>query len=248
MTLRKVDIGAVIVLSLAIIAAAVWLGRLEGRVSSLESNLQKPFDHIYKIERELINLNARIESLTTKMAKVEKNLRQDTANQPTNEDVKIPLEGGWRPQGSITNGGGGFKEGILELKANLRGGDSYAELFLDLRAVRLPGVTRNPDGSYNLAGRELMALVKSSHDFKGNPSHPNGAQFLLKNDKWENLIGTWLNITDAMLTTYGMEVFFTVPDNRISKNVAGISLKFTIGSSSNSTYQGSFFVKDIKIR
>ncbi len=160
--------------------------------------------------------------------------------------IYIPPTAGWKPQepGAI---GGGYKDGILELKANLHGGDDYAELFLDLRGARLSGIEQNPDGSYNLAGTELVAVVRSDRDFKGDPDHPNGAQFLLKNKQWDNLIGTWLNINDVMMTPTGMEIFFQVPDDSVSRKVAGISLKFTIGSNSNETYKGSFFVKSIKI-
>lgn len=114
--------------------------------------------------------------------------------------------------------------------------------------MRLHKIKRNPDGTYNLAGTELIAVVRSDQNFKGDPNHPNGAQFLLKNKQWNNLIGTWLNINDAMMSPAGMEIFFIVPDNRISRELAGISLKFTIGSNSRETYEGSFFVQNITIR
>lgn len=93
--------------------------------------------------------------------------------------VDIPLTAGWEPQGpgSIK---GGCRDDILEFDVNLHGGDDYAELFLDLRAARLPEIERNQDGSYNLAGAEIIAVVRSDQDFRGNPDHPNGAQILLK--------------------------------------------------------------------
>ncbi len=94
--------------------------------------------------------------------------------------VDIPAAAGWKPQGSgDAQKAGGYRDGILELRANLAGGDSYAELFLDLRAVRLAGIPQNPDGSYNLSGAELVAHVAADSDFKGDPAHPNGVQFLI---------------------------------------------------------------------
>jgi len=166
-------------------------------------------------------------------------------SQPISQD--IPLTAGWKAQGpgAIRIE---YKDRILELKASLHGGDDYAELSLDLRGTRLPEIERNPDDTYNLAGTELIAVVRSDQNFKGDPNHLNGAQFLLKNKQWDNLIGTWVGINDAMMSPAGMEIFFMVPDNRISRELAGISLKSTIGSNSRETYEGSFFVQNITIR
>lgn len=50
-----------------------------------------------------------------------------------------------------------------------------------------------------------------------------------------------------MMTSTGMQVFFEAPNNRICQNVAGMSLKFTIGSNSNEYYEGSFIIQSIKI-
>jgi len=163
---------------------------------------------------------------------------------PISEDIPLTAGEAQGP-GAI---GGECKDGIFELKASLHGGDDYAELFLDLSGVSLSTIRRNPDGTYNLAGTELIAVVISDHNFKGDPKHPNGAKFLLKNKQWDNLIGTWININDAMMSPAGMEIFFMVPDDRISREVAGITLKFTIGSNSKETYEGSFFVQNITIR
>lgn len=165
------------------------------------------------------------------------------------EPIVIPLTAGWRAQGPGAKGSG-YQNGVLELKADLNGGDAYAELFLDLRSVRLPNeVPRNPDGTYDLAGKELVAVVSSDYDFKGASSRPNGAQILLKSGppQWANLVSPWLHIHDTMQTPQGMEIFFAIPDDAISKEVAGISLKFTIGTGSSDTYEGSFFVKSVKL-
>jgi len=44
-----------------------------------------------------------------------------------------------------------------------------------------------------------------------------------------------------------MTVIYNIPDNEISRNVAGISLKFAINSESRATYKGNFLVKEVKI-
>ena len=165
------------------------------------------------------------------------------------EPILIPLTAGWIAQGSGAKGSA-YRDGILELQTDLDGGDAYAELFLDLRSVRLPNeIPRNSDGTYNLAGKELVVVVRSDHNFKGEISRPNGAQILLKNGppQWANLISPWMNVNDAMQTPQGMDVFYMVPDNAVSKEVAGISLKFTIGSGSNDSYEGNFFVTSVTI-
>ncbi|MDA2937712.1 hypothetical protein MYX75_05545 [Acidobacteria bacterium AH-259-A15] len=190
-------------------------------------------------------LEQEIENLKTQ-TKLSSSNQEPKFEASPKEEIEIPLSAGWKAQGPGAKEGG-YKDGTLALTANLRGGDAYAELFLDLRGVRLPGVEQNPDGSYDLADRELLALVRSDRNFKGEPSRPNGVQFLLKNKRWENLIGKWLPISDAMLTPDGMEVFFRVPDDKISRSVVGISLKFTIGSNSNVTYEGMFLIKSVRI-
>ena len=63
-----------------------------------------------------------------------------------------------------------------------------------------------------------------------------------------NIDGTWLNVTPAMNTPGGMEVFFTVPDgDPRSRKITGISLKFTIGSGSTKNFVGSFFIRNMEI-
>lgn len=54
-----------------------------------------------------------------------------------------------------------------------------------------------------------------------------------------------MRINDAMMTQNGIEVFYRAPNRRISKKVAGIGLKFTIGSKSNENYEGSFLVQSV---
>lgn len=199
------------------------------------------------LDIEIKNLEKRIENLDKRIEALEKRIlsRELIITQP-NGEIVIPLNAGWKPEGPGAVGGG-YREGILELRANLKGSDDYAELFLDLRAVHLPEIERNPDKTYNLSGREIIAIVRSDKDFKGVPGRPNGSQFLLKDKKWKNLGGTWMNITDAMNTENGMTIFYRIPENMISSQVAGISLKFTIGTGSRANYDGSFFVRSIKI-
>ena len=251
---KWVGIGAAIVAILGFIFYVVDVklenAKLQNRVAGLEGKVNE-------LESELEGLRGAYRNLVISLVTGGKVGIKEIALFLPEEEVEkveerasepeyIALTAGWKPQGPGASGGG-YKDGILELKTSLNGGDDYAELFLDLRGVRLSRIERNPDGSYNLAGTELIAAVRSDQDFRGDPNHPNGAQFLLKNKQWDNLIGTWLNINDAMMTPTGMEIFYEVPNHEISANVAGISLKFTIGSNSNETYNGSFFVKSIKI-
>lgn len=170
---------------------------------------------------------------------------------PPTEEAKsisenIPLDVTWKAEGPGAIGVE-YKDGKLELKGNLQGGDAYAELFLDLRNVSLPEIEQNSDGTYNLAGTELVAMVRSDQDFKGDPEHPNGVQFLLKNEQFKSSESRWLDVSGAMASS-GMEVFFKVPnDNDIARETAGISLKFTIGSNSTESYEGSFFIDSVTI-
>lgn len=206
---------------------------------------------ITKLETQIGYLEAHIEhprspSEEPSTSRNKANIQNTSDEDKIAIDNNIPLDAGWQPQGPGAKGGG-YGKGRLSLITDLQGGDAYAELFLDLRAVHLSGIERNPDGSYNLAGREIIALVTSDKNFRGDPSHPNGAQFILKNEKWESLLGTWLNITAAMMTSEGMKIFYKVPDVQISRNVAGICLKFTIGSNSRETYKRSFVVHRVRV-
>lgn len=164
----------------------------------------------------------------------------------TDVSVNISLAAGWKPQGP-GNVGGGFKDGKLIIQADLKKPDDYCELFLDLRSLRLEGLERNEDGTYNLAGREIIATVTADKSFIGDQKHPNGVQFLIKDSKWDNIIGTWLNVNDSILSSDGMTVFYRIPKNTISQKVAGISLKFTINSESKDKFKGTFRVNEVMI-
>ena len=141
-------------------------------------------------------------------------------------------------------------QGQLKLSATLRTGDDYAELFLYLPDVSLPSLHRNSDGTYNLVGKRLEADVRSTADFMGDPRHPNGVQFLLKDRHWKNLISPWWNVTEE-LESSGMHVAYVVPGgNDIAGNVAGISIKFGVGSgcATNCAYNGEFIVDNILLK
>ena len=112
--------------------------------------------------------------------------------------------------------------------------------------MNLTGFIPNHDGTYNLADRELIAVVKSSADFKGDTQSPNGIQFLLKNNNWENYEGPWLHVSDEMMGN-GMRISLRIPGNEITESTRGISLKFTIGSHSNETYSGIFYIDEIRL-
>ena len=158
----------------------------------------------------------------------------------------IPPTAGWKEQGpGAVNLE--YNNGIWILNVSLDHAEDYAELFLDLKNVYLNETERNADGSYSLAGTKLTALVRSDKDFRGDPNHLNGAQFLIKNNQFNSLQGPWLDISAAMNSPDGMEISFLVPDNAISREAASISLKFTIGSNSNAVYEGSFFLQNTKI-
>lgn len=226
-----VIVGAIIGIGGTFFAMTLKQAKLESDIEYLKKQIEK-FEREQPTEKKEAVTPSESEQLTTKKEDVSK--------------IEIPLTAGWKPQGPGSIGGG-YREGNLVLRTNLQSSDDYAELFLDLRAVHLPGIDRNPDGTYNLSGKEIIAMVRSEYDFKGNPSRPNGAQFLLKDKDWNNLVGTWLNITDAMITEQGMEVFYKIPNDIIARQVAGISLKFTVGTGSRASYDGSFFVRSIRI-
>lgn len=247
MSLPKIiGIIAGIIGALAVIfATAKGIAKLEERVSNLGKTVQVSSDKLNELGEKVSDLGNRMQALEPRVDK--KGLKTEAPPSPVIADeIEIPLDAGWKSQGNIEFGGG-YKEGTLELKAKLKGGNDFAEWFLDLRYVDISGIERNPDRSYNLAGKELIAFVISDEDFKGKPSHPNGAQFVLKDRNWKNLEGPWINVTDEMRSPGGMRVFFRIPDEQISRNVAGISLKFTINSESKATYQGSFFIRSVRI-
>lgn len=167
------------------------------------------------------------------------------------QPIIIPLNAGWHWEGPGARGNGEYNGEFWKLEADLQGGDSFAEFFLDLRNLQdLPGVKKNSDGSYKFSGMKLITLVSSDQDFQGDPKHLNGVQFLLKNSTWKSLEGPFLPVNSAAMTQKGMQVFFDVHDDPqgISREVIGISIKFTIGSNSKATYTGNFFVKEVIIK
>ncbi len=100
----------------------------------------------------------------------------------------IPPTAGWKQQGS---GAANleYSNGTWILNASLNHADDYAELFLDLKNVFLNETEQNIDGSYNLAGTRLIAVVRSDQDFRGDPNHLNGAQILIKNNQFDSWVG-----------------------------------------------------------
>jgi uncharacterized protein YoxC len=243
---------------------------LGARISSLEKNVQHVSDKADKLTEEVTSMRVEVNLLPERINGLEKIvyrlggqeggsvsgtvegptvLSEGTEPPPAAADESvIPLDAAWKCEGSIANDGGGHIDGKLQLKADLTHADNSAELFLDLGSVPLAGIKPNQDGSYNLAGMELVALVRSDQDFKGQSNASNGVQFLVKDKNWKSRVGPWSNVTPAMESETGMKVFYKIPDAEISRNVAGISLKFTINSESRATYKGSFFVHSVKIK
>lgn len=162
--------------------------------------------------------------------------------------IEIPLNADWKPSGSYNNTASSYRNNSFVLNVNLRGSDSYAELFLDIRTINLPGIGKNSDGSYNLVGRQIGAIIISNNDFTGDQKHPNIVQFLLKNSKWESYNDLFSNVTDEMRKPNGMVVSHTIPNNNITSIVSGISIKFTIGSNSDDNYIGNFIIKKIYLK
>lgn len=149
--------------------------------------------------------------------------------------VDIPLSGGWKADeeegGAV---GTEYKNGTLELKTRLQGENNYAKFYLDLRGVYLPEIERNPDGTYNLTGTELIAVVKSNHNFEG--------RLAFYNKSWDFLKGPWLDRIDA---TNG-QMFFRVPYDISYSNINTICFVFAIQP--NETYEGSFFVQSVILK
>jgi len=264
---------AVLALIGTIVSLAVVFGRYSAKIDNLEKDIQSLQPHIYESKETVASLKTSVDSFLERINRLEKMVYSlegqisepgsgtdkpfiipSESSKPVEivvapDEVVIPLDAGWRPEGSIANDGGGYRDGELQLKANLTRADDYAELFLDLGSVPLAGIKPNQDGSYNLAGMELEAFVRSDQDFGGESSARNGVQFVVKEGKnWESLEGRWLHVTPAMESETGIKVFYKIPDAEISRNVAGISLKFTINSKSRATYKGSFFVNTAKIK
>ena len=148
--------------------------------------------------------------------------------------VNIPLSAGWQVDESELGGVGvEYENGILELKTRLQG-DNSAQFSLVLRDVNLPEIERNPDGTYNLSGTELIAVVECDRNFEG--------RLALFDASWDFLKGPWLNRIDA---TNG-QMSFKIPDDINYSNINAIS--FVFASPSNETYEGSFFVKSLVLK
>jgi hypothetical protein len=142
------------------------------------------------------------------------------------------------------------EDGQLLLDADLRGGDDYAELFLDLTGALLRGVDANVGGpfrTYDLVGKTLVATVYADSDFSGDPRHPNGAQFLVSNSEWDNWYTTFINAGN-MHTATGTEVFLELSEHPINRSARALKLKFTIGSHSRSGFRGTFRVGRIVLQ
>jgi len=118
--------------------------------------------------------------------------------------------------------------------------------YLDLRQHDLPRLRQSSRGICDLSNARVEAIVKSDNDFSGDPGHRNGAQFLVKDSVWRDLIGPFLP-TDSMLTPSGMKVFYNVPPEPIARQAAALSLKFTIGRDAQSQFAGKFVIRDVRI-
>lgn len=194
---------------------------------------------INKLDVNVDFLEYRIQTLESQLAQY----RSQTENY-----IDIPLDRGWEPRGSPKSIiGSEYISGRQKLRVNLRGAKDYAELFVDLTGIQPFGLPQNSTYSYNLASRRLIALVQSERDFQGDPIHKNYVQFILKDENKNDSPGPRVLARNAMKSPTGMEVVYDVPDDEITRNVKEISIRFTINSESNTTYEGSFFVKSIKI-
>lgn len=148
--------------------------------------------------------------------------------------VNIPLSAEWQVDPSETGGVGvEYKNGILELKTRLQGGNN-AQFSLVLSRVYIPEIERNSDGTYNLSGTELIAVVKSNRNFEG--------RLALFNKSWDFLKGPWLDRIDA---TNG-QMFFKVPNDINHSKINAISFVFAIQP--NETYEGSFFIQSLILK
>jgi len=160
----------------------------------------------------------------------------------------IPLSAGWKAEGPAAVGEE-YKDGIMVLKISSHPEEydnNYAQLCLDLtRTHSFPELERNPDGTYNLVKTEITAAVRSDQNFEGDINNPNIAYFTLFNNT-DNLFGNQLDITDVMMSSNGMEIFFEVPENSTSKDVRGICSTFAF--SSNKIYNGSINVLNVTIK
>jgi hypothetical protein len=156
----------------------------------------------------------------------------------------IPFTASWKAQGP---GAINLHEenGALTLSVDLKGGDDYAEIFLDLRSVHFTNIEQNTDGICNMVGKRLDATIRSSPDFRGDLDHLNGVQFILRDKQYNMSVGPWFDIGPTILT--GMKIFYVVPENQITRETAAISLKFTIGSGSNESFKGELFLNRMTV-
>lgn len=139
------------------------------------------------------------------------------------------------------------KEGLLTRDLNLNQADEYAEFFLDLRSVKLRNFNQKEDGTYNLSGIEVVADVQSDSDFQGIPDHRNGVQVILEDKNWHNAEGPFILVGPALMQ--GMRVSNNAQSNDTTKNVAAVSIKFTINSASDNSvhYFGKFYLNNVKL-
>jgi len=221
------------------------VARHEAQISRLSTDLQELRSQITTLSRDVQALSAQLTVAAEHSPPIATPNRVPAETSLPNQE-EIPLTAAWKSQGPGAIGGGP-RGGELVLEARLKGGDDYAELFLDLRDVRLRGINVNSDGTYDLSGMEIVAVARCDKDFSGDPSKPNGAQFLLKDQNWSNLVGTWLH-TNALTSEHGMEIFYRVPNHPIARSVAGISIKFTTGSRSSAAFDGTFRVQQVFVR
>ena len=133
--------------------------------------------------------------------------------------------------------------------AKLEGGDAYAEFFLDLRSLELPGMERNEDGTYDLSGKTIKTRVRSDASFVGESSAHNGVEISLKNPSanWETILSPYKNVERALSSPAGMPLSWRVPTHSVSKHAGGLTVKFTIGSDSTDTYEGNFYLQKVEI-
>ena len=135
----------------------------------------------------------------------------------------------------------------LSFNAKLQSENSYVELFFDLRSENFKGLERNQDGSYNLVGKTIAATVQAEKEFRGDKDDRNGVQLLFKNSQWESYEDPRVDVKRIMMSEAGMGIKMDIPNNEITQNVAGISLKFTLGAESNSVYDGKIYVQNMMI-
>lgn len=130
--------------------------------------------------------------------------------------------------------------GSLKLTLSLKGGDandSKGEAFIELR----PPAT-------DLQGKTITAWIDAPAGSAGDFHRPNGVQVFVKDQNFQSLYGTWINLVEEDWFEVSLTVNTTQPfEGYIDagfdpRKIAMIGIKVAIGEGSKETYAGPIYV------